>query len=140
MVLVHTKVFVPFTKPVTPLVGELGVVTVAVPAVTVQAPVPVVIVLPARVAVAAHTVWSGPAAAVVGEAVRVIVTASLVVGQIPLLLVHRKVFVPFTKPVTPLVGELGVVTEAVPAVTVQVPVPGAAIALPARVAVVVHTV
>ena len=40
--IVHTNVFTPVVKPVTPLVGDVGVVTTPVPAVTVQTPVPVV--------------------------------------------------------------------------------------------------
>ena len=44
-------------------------------------------------------------------------------GQVPLVIVHTKVFTPVVKPVTPLVGLVGVVTVAVPAVTVQSPVP-----------------
>ena len=65
--IVHTKVFTPVVNPVTPEVGLAGVVTVAVPAVTVQSPVPTVGVLAAKVAVAAHIVWSGPAADAVGN-------------------------------------------------------------------------
>ena len=67
LLIVHTKVFTPVVKPVTPEVGEAGVVTVAVPAVTVQTPVPTVGALAASVAVAEQVVWSGPAAAVVGN-------------------------------------------------------------------------
>ena len=51
LVIVHTNVFTPVVKPVTPLVGELGVVTTPVPAVTVQAPVPIAGVFAASVAV-----------------------------------------------------------------------------------------
>ena len=51
LLIVHTKVFTPGVKPVTPLVGEVGVVTVAVPAVTVQNPVPITGVFAAKVAV-----------------------------------------------------------------------------------------
>ena len=67
LLIVHTKVFTPVVKPVTPLVGELGVVTVAVPAVTVHAPVPTVGVFAANVAVGEQIVWSAPAAATVGS-------------------------------------------------------------------------
>jgi hypothetical protein len=58
------------TKPVTPEVGELGVVMVAVPETTVHAPVPTVGVLPAKVAVLTPQAgfMSEPAAAVVGAA------------------------------------------------------------------------
>ena len=51
------------------------------------------------------------------------VIASVLGVQVPLLIVHTKVFTPVVKPVTPLVGLVGVVTVAVPAVTVHAPVP-----------------
>ena len=56
LVIVHTKVFTPVVKPVTPLLGLFAVVTTPVPAITVQAPVPMVGVLAARVAVGAQIV------------------------------------------------------------------------------------
>jgi hypothetical protein len=68
--IVHRRVAVPGTaKPVTPDVGELGVVIVAVPDTTDHAPVPVVGVLPAKVAVVASQAGfiSEPALAVVGD-------------------------------------------------------------------------
>ena len=55
-VIVHTKVFTPVVKPVTPLLGLFAVVTTPVPAITVQAPVPTVGVLAAKVAVGAQIV------------------------------------------------------------------------------------
>ena len=134
LVMVHTKVFTPIVKPVTPLVGEVGVVTTPVPAVTVQSPVPTVGVLAAKVAVAAQIVWSGPAAEVVGNWSTLIVIASVLGGQVPLVIVHTKVFTPVVNPVTPDVGLVGVVTVAVPAVTVHSPVPTVG-ALAAKVAV-----
>ena len=67
LVIVHTKVFTPVVKPVTPLVGDVGVVTVAVPTVTVHAPVPTVGVFAAIVAVGLQIVWSMPAADTVGS-------------------------------------------------------------------------
>ena len=48
--------FAPTESPVTPDVGLPGVVTDALPAITVHAPVPTVGVFPANVAVVAHTV------------------------------------------------------------------------------------
>ena len=67
LLIVHTNVFTPVVNPVTPDVGFVDVVTVAVPAVTVQAPVPTVGVFAAKVAVGLHIVWSGPAADTVGS-------------------------------------------------------------------------
>jgi len=67
--IVHRKVAVPGTaKPVTPEVGEEGVVMVAVPDTTLHAPVPIVGVFPAKVAVVTPQAGfiSEPAAAVVG--------------------------------------------------------------------------
>ena len=59
----------------------------------------------------------------VGNWSTLMVTASLLGVQVPLLIVQIKVFTPVVNPVTPDVGEPGVVTVAVPAVTVQTPVP-----------------
>ena len=56
LLIVHTKVFTPVVKPVTPEVGDVGVVTVAVPAVTVHAPLPTVGAFAAKVAVALQMV------------------------------------------------------------------------------------
>ena len=55
-VIVQVKVFTPVVNPVTPDVGLVGVVTVAVPAVTVHKPVPVAGVLAAKVDVALQIV------------------------------------------------------------------------------------
>ena len=117
------NVFTPVVNPVTPLVGLEGVVTVAVPAVTVQSPVPTVGVFAAKVAVAAQIVWSTPALDTVGSWSTFIVIASTLGVQVPLLIVQVKVFTPVVNPLTPLVGLAGLVTVAVPAVTVHNPVP-----------------
>ena len=55
-VIVQTKVVTPVVNPVTPLLGSLAVVTAPVPAITVHAPVPMVGVLAASVAVGAQIV------------------------------------------------------------------------------------
>ena len=52
----QTNVFAPMLKPVTPDVGEPGVVTAALPAITVHVPEPTEGVFPASVAEVAHTV------------------------------------------------------------------------------------
>ncbi len=51
MLMVHWNVLVPTANPVTPEVGELGVVIVPVPAIKVHNPVPTTGVLPAKVEV-----------------------------------------------------------------------------------------
>ena len=56
LLIVQLNVFTPVVNPVTPDVGEPGVVTVAVPAVTVQTPVPIIGVFAASVAVALQIV------------------------------------------------------------------------------------
>ena len=56
LLIVHTKVLTPVVKPVTPLLGSFAVVTAPVPAITVHAPVPMVGVFAASVAVAAQIV------------------------------------------------------------------------------------
>ena len=121
--IVQTNVFVPTIRPVTPDVGLPGVVTMAVPAMTVHVPIPTVGVFPANVAVAVQTVWLGPAFAAVGNTSRVIVIVSLDGGHEPLLIVQTKEFAPILKPVTCDTGLPGAVTEPLPAITVQIPVP-----------------
>ena len=59
---------------------------------------------------------------------------SVLAAQVPLLIVHTKVFTPVVNPVTPLFGSLAVVTTPVPAITVQAPVPTTGV-LAAKVAV-----
>jgi hypothetical protein len=56
LLIVQTKVLAPTDNPVTPEVGEPGVVTVALPAMTVHAPVPTTGELPANVVVVEQTV------------------------------------------------------------------------------------
>jgi archaellin len=138
-VIVQTNALAPTESPVTPEVGSPGVVTFALPVITVHTPVPTDAALPARVVVVEQTVSSGPAFALVGDASRVIVTLSLEAGQLALLIVQTKVFAPTERPVTPEVGSPGVVTFALPVITVHTPVPTDA-ALPASVVVVEQTV
>ena len=56
LVIVQRNVFTPIVKPVTPDVGDVGVVTVAPPVMTVHAPIPIPGALPASVAVLAHSI------------------------------------------------------------------------------------
>ena len=138
MAIVQANTFVPALRPVTELVGELALPKLPVPLTTVHVPVPVVAVLPASVALVAHTFWSGPAFAVVGAADRVIVTWSLEAVQEPLVIVQANTFAPTLRPVTELVGEFALPKLPVPLITDHVPVPVVAV-LPARVALVAHT-
>ena len=72
----------------------------------------------------------------VGKAATLIITSSVLLAQAPLLMVHLNVeLAPTVNPVTPLVADAGVVTEAVPEIILQAPVPVTG-TLPARVAVV----
>ena len=68
-----------------------GVVIVPAPLINVQVPVPTAAVLPASVAVAAQTLWSEPAVAVVGFLLKVITTSSVEEVQGELVIVQRKV-------------------------------------------------
>lgn len=138
LAIVQRKVaLAPTVKPVKPDVAEDGVVIVATPLTKLHVPVPVVGALPARVAVVVlHMVWSLPAAAVVGNDDTLITTSSVEAAQAPLLIVHLKVALdPTTNAVTPLVADDGVVTVAVPVITLHAPVPVVAV-FPAKVVVV----
>lgn len=93
-----------------------------------QLPVPTVGMLPASVTVVnpqvAEPVWSGPALAVVGTLLKVIITSSMELVHGLLLIVHRKVYV---FPATPLNAEVeleGVaIVPPVPLTILQLPVP-----------------
>ena len=85
--IVHLNVFAPTPKTVSPEVGEFGVVIVPVPEINVHNPVPTPGAFPAKVVEVALQVkfWSGPALAVVGEAINVI--ARELAALVPQLLV-----------------------------------------------------
>jgi hypothetical protein len=96
-------------------------------------------VLPANVVVVEQTVSSGPAFAVVGDWSLVIVTVSFDAGQMAFVIVQTNAFAPTESPVTPDVGFPVVVTVALPAITVQRPVPTVGV-FPANDAVVEQTI
>jgi hypothetical protein len=125
LVMVQRKVAgVPAVTPVTPEVADEGVVIVAVPLTTLQAPVPVVGVLPASVKeVLLQFTRSEPAAATVAASSFVNTTSSVDV-QVPLVIVQRRVTVlPAVTPVTVVVAEEEVVIVAEPLTMLQAPVP-----------------
>ena len=68
-----------------------------------------------------------------------IVTVSLDEAHVPLLIVHTNLFAPITRPVTPDNGFPGVVTTALPVITVHNPLPAVGV-FPASVAVEEHAV
>jgi hypothetical protein len=139
LLIVQVNTFGPTPNPVTPEVGEEGVVMVPVPLVSVHAPVPAVGVFPASVAVVPQTLCAGPAFDVVGVETPVIVTVEVEGVHGGLLIVQVNTFGPTPNPVKPEVGEDGVVMVPVPLVSVQVPVPTVGV-FPASVAVVPQTV
>lgn len=137
--MVHINTFAPAPNPVTVVVGDPGVVIVPAPLTKVQVPVPTAGVFPASVAVLLQMVWFGPARAVDTGFICIMMMVSVDGAQGGLEIVHTKTFGPTDNPVTPEVGEDGVVTVAVPPMTVHAPVPVRGV-FPANVAVVLHTV
>ena len=139
LLIVHCNILlVAIETAVNPVVCNVGVVIVAPPEINVHSPVPVVGLFPFRVAVVAHIVWFIPALAVVGDAVRVIVTWLILGVQLPLDIVHLKTLAPIPKAVTPDVADVGVVIAPAPLIKVHSPVPTVAV-FPANITVVAHT-
>jgi hypothetical protein len=136
--MVHWKTLTPILKAVMPDVGDEGDVIIPLPETKLQAPVPITGVLPAKVAVVAHTVCDTPAFEIVGGELRIIATVELDVPQL-LEMVHWKTLVPVLIPVTPEAGEVGLVMAPLPDTNVQLPVPTAGV-FPAKVAVEVQIV
>lgn len=145
LLMVQRKVTTPIPKPVTVVVGDPGVVMVAVPLTTDHVPVlGAVGVFPASVATGEllHALWSGPALATgAAGSKRVIVTWSVVMplAHGPLFNVHWNTLVPTPRPLTPDEGEAGEAIVPEPLTSVHCPVAGAMGALPPKVAVVAQT-
>jgi len=113
----------PGVNPVTPEVGEAGVVATADPEKVDHAPVPAAGLVAASVeTVTLHRAWSAPAAAAGTASMRIFISSAETVHA-PLEMVHLSVAVPAISPVTPEEADAGVVTEAVPAITDHAPVP-----------------
>ncbi len=130
LVIVHRSVALLLTgTPSTLEFGAVGLAIVAVPANTLHTPVPVTGVLPANVNVPLlHWLISLPAAATVAGALLVRMTSSVLGVQVPLEIVQRKVALPPAgTPVTPDVGDDGVVAEPAPAIRDHAPVPVAGV-------------
>ncbi len=125
----RTIALLPATIPVMVVVANAGLVIVAVPDSTLQAPVPIAGAVAAIVKILVlHCSISTPASAMLGVAVLVNVTSSKVAAQtLPLLTVQRRAtLAPADRPVTPLVFDVGVVITAPLAgpTIVHNPVPG----------------
>jgi hypothetical protein len=126
LVIDHCNTLVPSVRPVTVVTGLVEFVIIPPPVNTDHVPVPVVGVLAANVAVGEliHTVWFGPALAILvaGSTIMVIVLA--VLEQVPTLVIdHCKILFPNVKPVTVVFGLVELVTTPPPLNTDQVPIP-----------------
>ena len=100
----------------------------------VQTPVPTLGLLPAKIAVVVHTLWSVPATEVEGLASLVIVTVLSLTAQPPLEIVHLNTFAPTPKLDTPVLLAVASANVPVPLTTLHKPVPIPGL-LPAKVAV-----
>src|SRR5258708_13686628 len=87
--LFRSNVFTPTDKPVTPDVESLGVVTVALPAVTVHPPVPTMALLTSDVPTSALPSPAHPAFPLLLETFLLIVTSSVYTVQTPFLFLQR---------------------------------------------------
>ena len=70
-----------------------------------------------------HSVWFGPAIAVVGILSTLILMVDEFVPQAPPLIVHCNTLIPSPKPVTELVASVGVVIVPLPDIKDHVPTP-----------------
>lgn len=136
--MVHIKTFVPAPTPVMVVVGEDGVVIVPEPLITVQVPVPTVGAFPAMVNVELQPTCVAPAFELVGAATPVMVTVEVDGVHGGFEMVHSKTFGPTPNPVTPEVGDAGVVIVPAPLTKVHNPVPTVGV-FPANDAVVAQT-
>lgn len=122
-VIVQRKIFEPILKPVTEVTGEVGLVIVPLPLMSVHNPVPTIGVFPFRVEEKEQIAESIPALATVGNASTKIVTVSEIDGQVPFEMVQTNVLMPLLIPVIPHVGEDGDVKVPVPTTVVHNPLP-----------------
>ena len=120
---VQIKVFRPSPKPLTELLVLLAFTRRPDPALSDHKPDPTVGAWAASVATSLQTLKSVPAIAGPGSASLKMTTSSDNGGQVPLLTVHRKMFSPKDKLLSPDVGFEGSVIVDDPLITVHEPVP-----------------
>ena len=136
--IVHTNSFAPAFKFETNELLFAGEFTTDVPVNTDQMPVPTEGMFALILQVEVQTVKLLPAFELSGSASRITSTVAFATGQIPLVTVHKNVFVPVPKAVTPDEGFDKDVTEPVPEISDHWPVPEVGVvafkvALPAQI-------
>ncbi len=135
--MLHWNTFAPTAMALTEVVLVPADAIVPVPLTNVQAPVAGAFAgFAVNVAFGAvlQACWSAPAfAAPCALLFTMMATSSVLIGfaHAPLSIVHRKILVPTVSPVTPLVGDPGVLTVPLPLTKVQMPVLGGVGLLPA---------
>jgi hypothetical protein len=125
--------------PVTPVVGEFGLVIAPVPESKVHTPVPTLGVLAIKVAVVEQIVCVTVVIIALGIAETTIATVEVDGGHAPLEMLHWKMLVPTPKPLIEEFGEFGEAIVPEPEINDQVPFPTLGV-FPARVAVLAHMV
>ena len=125
LVMLHFNTLVPRARPVTSLVGLLEFVNTPLPLTTLQLPLPVVGVLAAKVVLGLliHTVWFGPATALLVAGCTSILMVALVDEQVfTLVMLHCSTLIP--RPSVALeVALLELLNTALPLTTLQLPKP-----------------
>jgi hypothetical protein len=118
----HVSTVVPVVSPVIVVLFRVGVVIVPDPETLTHNPVPTMGTFPAKNAEPPleQMVWLGPASAVEGPTVKLILEF---VEHVPLVMVHMKVLMPAVKPVIVVVGRFGAVITPDPEIFVHVPIP-----------------
>ena len=127
--IVHLKTFIPNPNPVMFVVGESEFVMMPVPEINDQVPTPTVALLAAItvVGVEIQMVWLGPAFAIEGAGLTVILISETEGEHGELVISHLKTFIPNPNPVMFVVGESEFVMIPVPEINDQVPTPTVAV-------------
>ncbi len=125
-VIVHWKMFAPLFNKETSDNGSFTFVIVPVLEIMLHVPIPTKGELAFKLIVFKLIFMSIPALAIVGISSTQISTSSKVDGQTAAVIVHLKILEPILSPVTEVVGKVGVAITPLPEMSVQFPVPTAA--------------